>query len=131
MRLISFWLTRRQFLDGSKKVTRRHGWGCIVGDEWHDLMAVEKGQGLKLGEKVKRLGQIKARGRWERLDAITRAEVALEGFPGKSPGWFIKFFCRSHKGVKPETVINRIEFEKVKDVKKTTKTRCGHAPSKC
>lgn len=114
MRNISFWLTLRQFKDGSKKVTRRHGWGCIVGDEWHDLMAVEKGQGLKAGEKVKRLGHIKARGRWERLDAITPAEVALEGFPEMTTTEFIEFFCRTHRGVKPETVINRIEFRRVK-----------------
>jgi hypothetical protein len=89
----------------------------LIGDEWHEVMAVEKGMGLKKGEKVKRLGPIKARGRWERLDTITQEEVILEGFPGMTPREFVKFFCKTHRGCKPETEINRIEFDKIPEEK--------------
>ena len=46
-RNISFFLTKRQFLDRSKDVTRRLGWNWVKpGDV---LCGIEKGQGLKRG----------------------------------------------------------------------------------
>jgi hypothetical protein len=55
MRNMSFSLTTRQFLDGSKTVTRRVGWNNLKPGE--RFMAVEKAMGLRKGEKVKRLGE--------------------------------------------------------------------------
>ena len=114
MRKISFFLTTPQFLDGSKTVTRRNGWKNLkAGDH---LMAVEKGQGLKKGEKVRRLGVS------EVLD-VTReplfrimkrpGDCEKEGFPDMSPPEFILFYRRHNKG-RSDKVITRIEFRRVK-----------------
>lgn len=54
---MSFSLTTPQFLARTKTVTRRLGWArAKVGDI---VTAVEKAQGLKAGEKVRRLGTIR------------------------------------------------------------------------
>lgn len=123
-RNISFALTTQQFLDGSKTVTRRLGWDKLrVGDI---LCAVEKGQGLKPGEKVKRLGMIRiADVRREPLCRITDdlnyglSETAKEGFPDgspyHSPREFVKFFCASHRPCEPGWNVTRIEFERLPD----------------
>lgn len=121
-RHISFALTTPQFLDGSKTVTRRMGWAKLkAGDV---LVAVEKSQGLKKGEKVKVLGAI------EILDArreplrrmidepeYGRDECRREGFPpphaNSDPATFVVFYCGSHKGCAPESVVTRIEFRRI------------------
>ncbi|MCK9592988.1 MAG: hypothetical protein M0Q91_13370 [Methanoregula sp.] len=55
MKNMSFFLTTQQFIDGTKDVTRRLGWAFLKpGDHF---MAVEKAQGLKKGEKIRKLGQ--------------------------------------------------------------------------
>lgn len=114
MRNISFGLTERQFLDGSKSVTRRLGWRFLQpGDR---LMGVRKAMGLKKGEPVVRLGVIEVL--WvnrERLDRIDVSECQREGFPEMSPEDFIAFFCRTHKGCTPETEVTRIKFTHVFD----------------
>lgn len=61
--------------------------------------------------------------RRERLDTLTfdgaygDAETVKEGFPPGHPyNWpseFVKFFCASHRGCTPETIVTRIEFEYV------------------
>ncbi len=73
-RNISFSMTTPQFIDGSKTVTRRMGWKFLKpGDV---LCAVEKGMGLKKGEKVKRLGHIKIECvDFERICDIDQADV--------------------------------------------------------
>ena len=54
MRNMSFALTTEQYRNGTKTVTRRMNWETLTkGDEF---MGVEKGMGLKKGEKMKRLG---------------------------------------------------------------------------
>lgn len=114
-RNISFSMTTPQFLDGSKDVTRRVGWEHLrVGDL---LCAVEKGMGLKKGEKVKRLGTIRVVDvRQEPLDLMTRdhdyglSECRREGFPNMVPSEFVEFFCRGHRGAYPKRPITRIEF---------------------
>ena len=122
MRNISFMLTTKQFVDGTKDITRRNGWRFLKEGEL--LCAVEKSQGLGKGGKVKRLGVIRVKSvRREKLRAITddleygEKECRREGFPfpeqKSNPYDFVRFFCESHKGVKPNTVITRIEFEKV------------------
>lgn len=112
MRNISFFLTKQQFIDGSKDVTRRKSWVFLKpGDV---LMAVEKAQGLKKGEKIKKLGPLQVLdANPEPLNAITQNEVIREGFFDMNPAEFIDMFCKSHKGVTPETVITRIEFKKL------------------
>lgn len=112
MRNISFALTTEQFLDGTKTVTRRVGWEHLrVGDL---LCAVRKGQGLKAGEKIDRLGTIRVTAlRRERLSEITAADVAREGFFGRSPEWFIEFFAGTHVNCDRNTIVARIEFERI------------------
>ena len=116
MRNISFALTTPQFIDGSKDVTRRLGWGFLeVGDR---LMACEKCQGIKKGGLV-RLGQIevlhvsrqklslmKEMPKWGKEEAIR------EGFPDLTGAQFVDMFC-SHMKCKPSDFITRIEFRKV------------------
>lgn len=117
---MSFMLTTEQIKAKTKRVTRRVGW-------WHlrkgdVICAVEKGMGLKAGEKIKRLGMIRVIDtRYELLDEMVRdieygrSECVLEGFGEhpdlKHPPSFVSFFCKSHKGCTPQTVVNRIEFE--------------------
>ena len=125
MRNISFMLTTPQFLDGSKDVTRRNGWAFLK--EGDILCGVEKSQGLGKGGKIKRLGMIRVvRKSREMLCQIVldrdygRAEMTREGFPEghekHDPAVFMDFFCRSHKGVTPQTVITRIEFEHIGNI---------------
>lgn len=115
MRNISFFLTTEQFLNGSKTVTRRVGWKTLGPGDL--LCAVRKGQGIKAGGKIDRLGVIRVTDvRQERLSEITAADVAREGFFGRSPEWFIEFFCGTHVGCERNTVVTRIEFERVASV---------------
>lgn len=117
-RRISFFLTQRQFLDGSKTVTRRMGWETLrAGDE---LIAIEKGQGLKAGQAQVVMGRIRIKdARLEKLRRITdepeygAAEVIAEGFPEMTPEQFVEFFWKSHPGCYPNKVITRIEFERI------------------
>ncbi len=114
MRNISFFLTTAAFLDCTKDVTRRNGWLFLKrGDH---LMAVEKGQGLKKGEKVKRLGEIEVISvTREPLYAIFNYpnDCVREGFPDLLPQEFIEFYCK-HNGGTPDQMVTRIEFRKIK-----------------
>lgn len=117
-RLISFALTTPQFLAGTKTVTRRMGWEfALRGDEY---TAVEKGQGIPKGGKVKRLGMIRLVDvRRERLNSMLmdqsygRTEVKLEGFPDMTPEEFVEFFCKANRGCYPNKVITRMEFVRI------------------
>lgn len=110
-RRISFSLTKRQFLDGSKTVTRRLGWRDLrAGDT---LLAVEKCMGLKKGEQQKELGEILVMAvRREPLRLITGDDVSHEGFPGRSRPWFVKMFCKEMQCT-PQTIVTRIEFKRL------------------
>ena len=109
MRNMSFAFTVPQMRCRTKTVTRRLGWWDLkVGDV---VCAVEKGRGLKKGEKVQRLGPIRIVSvRREKLDAITCEECALEGFPDYAPPAFIAMFCRANKCWADGLFVNRIEF---------------------
>lgn len=123
MRNMSFFLTTQQFLDYCKDLTRRIGWGFLKPGE--HFMAIEKGQGLKFGEHVWRLGEcICISNEPEPLLAICRlpirglrSECGREGFPEMTPREFVKMFCEANsKGKKrcyPDTIINRIEFRRL------------------
>lgn len=115
MRNISFMLTTQQFIARTKTVTRRVNWEFLkAGDQ---LMGVEKGQGLKKGEKITRLGVIRICDvRRERLDYMLRdldygrAECEREGFPEMTPSEFVEFFCRANRRF-PIDPVTRIGFE--------------------
>jgi uncharacterized protein YqfB (UPF0267 family) len=109
-RLISFSMTTAQVRARTKTVTRRVGWlNLKPGDI---LQAVEKAQGLKRGEHVKRLCLIRVRKVSRvRLNTITKREVEREGFPRMTPEDFVRFFLKGHKGVTSRTKVTRIEFE--------------------
>ena len=109
MRNMSFMLTTDAMRRRLKMVTRRIGWDFLkVGDV---VMAVEKCQGLKKGETVKKLYPIRILDiRRENLFRITPSDVVLEGFPNMNVRDFIEMFCASHKGCHASTIVNRIEF---------------------
>ncbi len=111
MRNMSFSLTTKQFIDGSKTVTRRLGWKFLkAGDR---VMAVEKGMGLKKGEKVKRLGAFEVQGvRREPLHLIPPEEVSKEGFLDMTTAGFIKFFCDANSCYH-DAVVTVIKFKKI------------------
>lgn len=109
-RNMSFSMTTPQFIARTKTVTRRRGWWDLKpGDV---LCGVEKGMGLKKGEKVNRLGLIEVvSASPEPLCHIYDHDddCAKEGFPDWEPHEFIDFFMKSHKCGCADTV-NRIEF---------------------
>lgn len=115
MRNISFMLTTEQVKNETKIVTRRNGWKFLKEGEL--LQGVEKCQGLKKGEKIKKLKVIKVTSvSREQLSRINQEEVNNEGFPDKTPEWFIEMFCKSHKGVTPDSIITRIKFKYIKTI---------------
>lgn len=113
-------LTKEQVRARTKTVTRRMGWRNLKPGEM--LSGVEKGMGLKPGEKIIRIDTIRVvDARFEPLRRMTDdldygfEECRKEGFGDhpllRFPSEFVQFFCRSHKGCTPETEITRIEFE--------------------
>jgi len=109
MRNMSFMLTQKQVYAKKKTVTRRLGWSFLrPGDQ---VMACEKCQGIKKGEKIVKISPI----RITHVDKIPLWELdqldcIREGFPDLSPREFIKMFCDEMKCT-PRTLVNRIEFE--------------------
>jgi hypothetical protein len=116
VRNISFMLTQPQVLNQTKTVTRRNGWkNQKVGEL---LQGVEKGQGLKKGEKIKKLVVVRVTSvRTEPLRRMIddrqygREECRREGFPDMSPEDFCDMFMKSHSGVRLDTEITRIGFD--------------------
>lgn len=109
MRNMSFMLTTAQIEDRSKTVTRRLGWNFLKGGE--HVMACEKCQGLRKGEKIRRITPLRVLSiRREPLDAITQADVIREGFPDWTPDQFIDMFT-THNKCSRDYPVNRIEFE--------------------
>ena len=91
-----------------KTVTRRIGWGFLKAGDMIQL--VEKCQGLKKGQKVRKLAVVKIVSTgWEPLDAITQEECDKEGFSEMSPSQFIKMFM-AHNRCERGTPVNRIEW---------------------
>jgi len=139
MRNISFSATTEKIRAHKKHVTRRYStrpksiWKNLKPNQ--HLMGIEKGQGLKKGEKVTYLEEIIVlQVNQEPLSDIIRnpfrkipinidreytgsvyvPETTLEGFPQWSitPGNFVKLFCEMNK-CEPETEITRILFDYV------------------
>ena len=119
MRLMSFSATWPQILDGSKTVTRRLGWAHLKPGE--RFQAIQKGQGLKKGERVVR-GPV--------LECVSNDpenlfqvgylhddhETAREGFPEMTPRQFVEMFKELNK-CKSSQSVNRIEFKYVEEQK--------------
>lgn len=112
MRNISVAITKAQILNRSKRFTRRLGWKTLMPGTL--LQPVEKGQGLKKGEKVVPVGgPIRVLSvRREPLDHITQEDVVLEGFPYLTPAEFVSMFCDVN-GCTPDTDVTVIGFEYV------------------
>lgn len=109
-RNMSFSITTEQVRNRTKTVTRRNGWWKLKSGDI--LNAVEKGMGLKKGERVKVICQIRViSAKAERLADINGPEIIKEGFPQMSKTEFMDMFIKSHKGVTFDSFINRVEFE--------------------
>ncbi|MDH4263970.1 MAG: ASCH domain-containing protein [Spirochaetia bacterium] len=106
---MSFALTTEQIKNRTKTVTRRFGWWNLkAGDV---VCAVEKGMGLKKGEKIKRLALLRiVRVSQDHLGDITQDECIKEGFPNMSPNEFVKMI-QDHYKCSDNNYMNRIEFE--------------------
>lgn len=109
--------TKQQVYNRTKTVTRRKGWANLKPGE--EFWMVEKGQGLKKGEKIKRIALCRCvSNRAERLDRMIfepiygLVEAELEGFPYMTGHGFVEMFCR-HMGGEADQMVNRIEFEYV------------------
>ena len=108
---MSFSLTTEQVRNKTKTVTRRQGWKSLKPGDI--LNACVKCMGLKKGEKVEKICQIRVVDvRREPISLITPQDVVKEGFPQ----WeleclkFIKMYCRANK-VESWEDCTRIEFE--------------------
>lgn len=120
-RNISFALTTDQIRERTKTVTRRKGWKFLaVGDVLNGCI---KCMGLKPGESIERLGQIRVVDvRREPLRAMYDGdfvegcnEATREGFPNLT-GWeFCEMFC-DHMGGDHDQTVTRIEFEYINDL---------------
>lgn len=118
MRNMSFALTTQQILHRTKTVTRRIGWEYLKPGDL--LQAIEKGQGLKAGEKARKLAVIRVKDvRRERLDellgpnfAYGNEEVVREGFPDATPAGFIYMFVCSHRVPDYADSMGRIHYRR-------------------
>lgn len=118
MRNMSFALTTKQIVDGSKTVTRRIGW--LMAKQGQLIQPVEKCMGLRPGEKMVKLRDpmIIVSIRREPLERMIADldygfdECRLEGFEDhpayKWPSEFVAMFCSTHKGCSPKSIITRI-----------------------
>jgi len=115
VRCMSFALTTAQIQARTKTVTRRLGWATLKPGTL--LQPVVKGQGLKKGETVQRIGgPIRvvsvSRERLNRLyhDAYGPVETVREGFPGMTGQAFVAMFCTHNRTAHPMDYVTRIEF---------------------
>ena len=102
-------LTAEQIKNRSKTVTRRLGWWFLNSGDI--VNACEQCQGLKKGEKIVKMCQIRIIDtREEPLHFVDQEECVKEGFPQLTPAEFVRMFCRKMKCPRWE-IVNRIEFE--------------------
>jgi len=109
---MSFALTTPQMLARTKTVTRRRGWAALKPGTL--IQAVEKSQGLRKGEKVRKLGVIRVVSvSRQRLHEIDDDDVWREGF-NMPAHEFVEMFCEATGGDRNQ-VVTRIEFEHVEE----------------
>lgn len=108
-RLMSVALTTDAVRRRQKTVTRRVGWQMLrPGDQ---LTLCPKVRGRRRGEPLDRIVTVDVVSvRREPLNAISRADVTAEGFPGMTTAGFVDFFCSTHRGVAASAEITRIEW---------------------
>jgi len=115
---MSFALTTAQIIAGSKTVTRRLGW--LHAKPGQLVRPVRKCMGLRPGERIdvltdpRLIVDVRREPLRRMLDDIEYgfAECILEGF-GEHPDYrwpsaFVDFFCATHRGCIPDTIITRI-----------------------
>lgn len=112
MRNMTFAITTDQIRNRTKTVTRRLGWQNVKPGTL--VQPVVKGQGLKKGERVEKIG---GPIRIERVDRvvlgdITPTDVYREGFPQMTTREFVKMF-KQHNGGLKDQIVTRIEFSYV------------------
>lgn len=111
-RNMSFMLTTQQMYEKTKTHTIRDGWWNLKPGEI--INAVEKCQGLKKGEKIVRICQIRIlSSRKDRLMNVTPELCVKEGFQELTPDDFEDMFNRHNRAVNFHTPLNFIEFEYV------------------
>tara|TARA_R110002049_G_scaffold254764_1_gene430231 strand:+ start:273 stop:620 length:348 start_codon:yes stop_codon:yes gene_type:complete len=109
MKRMSFALTKEQILDQTKTVTRRNGWVNLKAGDL--IQPIEKGMGLKKGEKQVLLGYpIEILSViFEPLCQIDTEDLIKEGFSNMSDEDFITMYCKANKCDRNH-IITRIEF---------------------
>lgn len=114
MKNMSFAHTTQQCIDYLETVTRRNGWSNLRAGEI--VQGVVKGMGLKAGEKIEKIHVIQIiENRTEPLNTLLklprygRNEMIKEGFPGRDPADFVRWYCENNKK-EPGDFINRIDF---------------------
>ncbi len=114
MRNMSFALTTPQFLEGSKTVTRRLGWGELKPGDL--VMGCQKCMGFRAGESIRRLRIIVIiSNQPEKLDRMATdceygdSEARKEGFPHMTGAEFVEMFA-ANMACQRSRIINRIEF---------------------
>lgn len=114
---MSFMHTTDQIRNRTKTLTRRLGWKKVKPGQI--LNACVKCMGLRLGEKIERLCQIRVVSvRREPLNKLMhnkkygKSEAVKEGFPELDGPKFVDMFCEA---MKPRdgcfAIVTRIEFE--------------------
>lgn len=112
-RLMSVSLTEDQVRARTKSQTRRMGWAYLKPGERLTLCRKVMGRRRRDGsiEPLVRIVDVDIVSvRREPLNQITAADVAAEGFPDWTPEGFIRFFCSTHKGCTPDTVVTVIDW---------------------
>lgn len=106
---MSFALTAEQVRNRTKTVTRRIGWKTLTPGTL--LQPVVKGQGLKKGERVEKIGGPIRVVRVDQvvLGDISPQDVHREGFPHMTAREFVTMFKQHNGGLKDQRV-TRIEF---------------------
>lgn len=109
---MSFALTTDQVRARTKTVTRRRGW--VTAKPGDVVQPIVKGQGLKKGEQVERIGGPIRFVAVDRvvLGDISPQDVHREGFPQLTPRQFVAMF-KQHNGGLRDQVVTRIQFEYV------------------
>lgn len=117
-RLMSVALTEQAVRDRTKTVTRRLGWSQLSPGVRLTLCRKVMGrrQANGLVDPLVRIAEVRVVDvRREPLHAISRSEVAREGFPGWTVAEFVEFFCRNMR-CKPDTEVTRIEWRYMPEV---------------
>ena len=122
MRNISFALTTEAVRERRKTVTRRLGWLFLKRGDL--LQPVVKGQGIKKGEHVEKIGgpimveSVRSERLNRMLDRRQRHtygidECIREGFPELTPEQFALMFIEHNRDCDLNTPLTRIEFSYV------------------